>query len=847
MVTGQPRPACSRADGLPIGYGQGVRARWAWALLAACIAVAGLCRASSPNEPAGPISLAAGWQFALDPANQGLRSGWQLPATVFPSQRTMATGQSLADQGIPKYRGIAWFRRTVTLPDGWSRPVLGFGAVDVACDLYVNGHLAGHFEDQTLGARAAVVDLATFARPGQRVTLVLRVVGTGGFGGIKQPVELGSAPEQVMTGKQYELYLHNQHPSWRMPAWTGGAPLAWTVAGVQGALTKAVINTDGSFSPWAGSWSVAFWLYDPGSRRLVAFPPPSASLADGSSPVPVFDFRAGPWRLREELAVAGSAAQPAVTARLTLIAGPHAALLYAALRPFTASGGLAAIPGIAFRGRDLLVAGAPALAATQGPAVTGGTVSGADVSVAAAERAGLAEGVLRETLAPGASTTFLAPGGPGVPLPAAAADPSEVARQWQRTTHAVQIHLPEAQLEAAYYSSLAYMLVEQRGNQIHPGPLVHNAFWVRDAALIGYALERAGLVQDVRGSAEATLAAIQPDGHVIAVTAASGQPEAAVELDAPGEAAFSLAEYARFSGDGAFLRRAYGPLMLALHTALGQRGADGLLPANQSAEDLGPASQQHYWDDLWLLTGLQEGQWAATRLGHSGDVAELTAAEDQLRQALLAAVAGTRAGYIPNNAGDTTSSAMARGSSPALWPLQVLDPSSTLVRASFAHYDATFIQPFSGAYHHLYGQWWPYGGLELAHDFLFLGMRQPLWQVLGYTLAHQTAPGLYAWAEGVDPATGGFGEGDMPHGWAAAELANLVRDMLLYGQGSQLVVGAGVPASWAGHTISIANAPTRWGNASVIIDPGGAVRVSGVHPPGGVVLKLPFPAHLLAS
>ncbi|MGH2363841.1 MAG: hypothetical protein ACRDHX_04225, partial [Chloroflexota bacterium] len=420
-------------------------------------------------------------------------------------------------------------------------------------------------------------------------------------------------------------------------------------------------------------------------------------------------------------------------------------------------------------------------------------------------------------------------------------------RQWQLTTHAVQLHLPDTQLQAAYYSSLAYMLVEQRGNQIHPGPLVHNAFWVRDAAMIGYALERAGLVQYVRGSAEATLAAIQPDGRVTAVTAANGQPEAALELDAPGEAAFSLAGYARFSGDDAFLRRAYHPLMLALTAALGQRGADGLLPPNLSAEDLGPASQQHYWDDLWLLTGLREGQWAAARLDHPGDVAKLAAAEDELRRALLAAIAATGAGYIPNNAVDTTSSAMARGSSPALWPLQVLDPSSPLVSASFAHYDAAFIQPFGGAYHHLYGQWWPYGGLELAHDFLFLGMRQPLDQVLRYTLAHQTAPGLYAWAEGVDAATGGFGEGDMPHGWAAAELANLVRDMVLYSHGSQLVVGAGVPASWAGQAISIANAPTRWGNASITIAPDGAVRVSGVNPPGGVVLNLPFPAHLLAK
>jgi len=84
----------------------------------------------------------------------------------------------------------------------------------------------------------------------------------------------------------------------------------------------------------------------------------------------------------------------------------------------------------------------------------------------------------------------------------------------------------------------------------------------------------------------------------------------------------------------------------------------------------------------------------------------------------------------------------------------------------------------------------------------------------------------------------------MPHGWASAELANLVRDMLLFEEGDKLVVGAGVPAAWAGQPIAIRNAPTQWGLASVAIAPDGSVQVSGIEPPGGIELRLPFPARL---
>lgn len=817
-------------------------------LLLACLIAVGL-PAVAPNKPAGPLVLAGGWQLALDPGDTGLASGWQLPGVRFPAQRAARTGESLADQGIPNYKGYAWFRREVIVPEGWSRVFLGFGAVDVAAQVYVNGAQVGSFEDATLGAKAALVDLTGRVRSRSSFTLVLRVRGTGGFGGVKQEVRLGDDPSEVMTGLQYGFWLHEQHPDWRLLPWMAGGRRAWTVVGLEGARARAIVASDGSISPWAGSFSLSFWLFDDTSHRLLDLGPPRAELADGSAPLPVLTFESGPWRLREEVLPVGTASAPGVEARLTLSAAPGPAHLYLAARPYTASGGLAPISSASVSGGMARINGQLALDVRAGNQVQGDVLPSGDVSTvatsgelpqkpAASSPGGNLQVLVRSQLAPGTSMTVLAPSMPGQPIPAEIQTQAAI-NTWRARLDRVQLQLPDQRLQNAFYASLGYILESISGDQIHPGPLLHNAFWVRDAATIGYALDRAGLADAVRGSAEATLRAIGPDGYVAAITDPDGRPRRDVEWDASGEAAFTVVEYARGSGDQQFLKRAYPAVVAALKHALRARDSTGLLPANESAEDLGPASQHHYWDDLWLLTGLREAASAATELGDAAGSDEMKRAFEDVRSRLLSSIAGSGSEIIPNGPEDLTSSAMARGSTPALWPLSVLDD-PVLARRSFEAYFQRFMP--GGAYHHLYGQWWPYGGLEVAHALLFLGDRGAVEQTLTYTLDHQTFPGLYAWAEGVDPATSDFAEGDMPHAWASAELVNLVRDSLLFEDGDRLIIGAGVPASWAGKAFAIHGAPTRWGNADVSVDATGAVRVSGARPPGGIELRLPFPA-----
>ncbi|MHB8619253.1 MAG: sugar-binding domain-containing protein, partial [Chloroflexota bacterium] len=339
-----------------------------------------LSTASGPNVAPGVVDLAAGWQFRLDPGNVGQARGWFRPGANFQAQRLVRTGESLADQGLPHYAGISWYRRWAEVPQGWKRVVLGFGALDVSCNLYVNSRFAGHFSDKQLGSRAAVVDLTPMVAAGGRALLVFRLKGAGGYGGIKQKVMMGQDESAVMSGFQYGQLLHQQHPEWTLPDWTGSGPRAWTVAGVEGATRKAVIATDGTISPWARSYGISIWLYDPKSRRQIHFPRPTASLRDGSSPMPVFVYREGPWQLREELAAAGPPNQPALTIRLTLEQSPNPASIYAAVRPYTSSGGMAPIDTASFDGHALWVNGHLALSPAPGVAASGGAIAHGDAS-----------------------------------------------------------------------------------------------------------------------------------------------------------------------------------------------------------------------------------------------------------------------------------------------------------------------------------------------------------------------------------------------------------------------------------------------------------------------------------
>src|SRR5438270_10990485 len=90
------------------------------------------------------IELDGPWEFAFDDRDEGLIGGWAKGDSVLPLKIQVpfpfeSPASGIHDTGV---HPIVWYRRTLTPPaaDG-NRWLLHFGAVDYACQVWVNGSL----------------------------------------------------------------------------------------------------------------------------------------------------------------------------------------------------------------------------------------------------------------------------------------------------------------------------------------------------------------------------------------------------------------------------------------------------------------------------------------------------------------------------------------------------------------------------------------------------------------------------------------------------------------------------------------------------------------------------------
>ncbi|NLB39217.1 MAG: glycoside hydrolase family 2, partial [Clostridiales bacterium] len=87
------------------------------------------------------------WQFAFDDDDLGLKERWQdgkkLPKSIVVPFCYQSEKSGLGGDEI---HPILWYRRSFTVPKDMQgqRVLLRFGAVDYACDVYVNGAHVGH-------------------------------------------------------------------------------------------------------------------------------------------------------------------------------------------------------------------------------------------------------------------------------------------------------------------------------------------------------------------------------------------------------------------------------------------------------------------------------------------------------------------------------------------------------------------------------------------------------------------------------------------------------------------------------------------------------------------------------
>jgi hypothetical protein len=433
--------------------------------------------------------------------------------------------------------------------------------------------------------------------------------------------------------------------------------------------------------------------------------------------------------------------------------------------------------------------------------------------------------------------------------PKASGNPTSTLGRWRELLHPNGIQLSDSRVTDAYYASLAYILMSRDGGALHPGPSLHDAFWYRDSAYMLTALERGGQLGAARDLLPALTRFQTADGELPANVSTHrqvGHPRGAPEWDSQGQGIHALVEYARFSRDQTWLKAQWPAIDRAASWLEQLIGPDGLLPAGASAEDLGPADQQHFWDDFWGAIGLRDAAYAAGVAGDSARSSKLTSEANALLQATMAAgqPALSQQPTFPNGPSSFGTPADARGSSPAVWPGQLW--TKDLARTQLQGYFQRWVQPYGGAFKHEANNFWPFGALEIAHASLFAGLPDQARQILNWQLDHPTGKGVWAWGDQVNEDGSQLLVGDMPHGWVAAEYVSLVRDMLLYESSNTLQLAAGVGQDWLadGQTVAVKDLPTYFGAISYQLRRSGSTITLDLQasspPPGGYDLFLPY-------
>ena len=626
----------------------------------------------------------------------------------------------------------------------------------------------------------------------------------------------------------------------------------WSIIAAPGSANLSFVDPTGAFQPFRDTYSIHYFLYDRDRGELCEPRKPTCTFSCGC--IPTASVMMGSLAASYETFTSGGGCVS--IARIRNEGNkPRRLSLFVVAVPYQLIGKQCGSVDIERDGRSLMVGGRALLSSDSAPAAGAAYVAKVDdatCDITGYVRNGglpytqhvhgklsvITSGALRFDLAlePTQSRQIVLRSLGAVRQPVGVLRKRFV-REWRSRLDRVGLELPDKRCEHCFRASVMYLNMLSASGKPVPGPTKYKLFWVRDCAYMADALYYAGQGDMIPSALEGLRSMQLPNGGFRARSTASDN-----ELDAHGEAIYAFVQQYRRTRDKKWLASVWPSIASACRYVRAKRS--GILPASVSAEDLGKEDQQHYWDDFWCVRGLRDASFAARELGKSADAAWMAAEAESLakatRTSITSAMVRHSIGYIPNGPDEVASSAMARGTSCALWPCEAMDPADPLVRRSFDTYWRKWIAPDSGGFVHK-GHFWPYAGMDLAQDYLILGQRDRAWKILDWTLDHDPARGLYSWPEGVFRGDLTLAEGDMPHGWMCAGYVSLVRNMLVRESGRDLVLLSGVPDSWLrpGMRIVVKDFPTQFGDVSYRAEMvGGSLRVAtwGARPAGKIMI-----------
>lgn len=228
------------------------------------------------------MNLNGPWAFRFDPQNLGLQQNWpSAPLSAFYRQIMVPFPWGSPLSGVPDSADIAWYSRSITLPDSWQglRIFLVIGASDWETSAWINGRPLGSHQG---GYMPFEFELTPQATPGKKYQLTLRaddvrrdftLYGKQGYGnarGIWQTVYLEARPAVYLEHLHFTPDIETSRA--RVTAYFSAATslksnLTLHIPGVQ-AVTQDIPAGKTSYSfdvhiPNARLWSLEDpYLYD---------------------------------------------------------------------------------------------------------------------------------------------------------------------------------------------------------------------------------------------------------------------------------------------------------------------------------------------------------------------------------------------------------------------------------------------------------------------------------------------------------------------------------------------------------------------------------------------------------
>ena len=411
-------------------------------------------------------------------------------------------------------------------------------------------------------------------------------------------------------------------------------------------------------------------------------------------------------------------------------------------------------------------------------------------------------------------------------------------------SRAAKIQVPCRKATHAILAAHVCQLIANDHGELRGGEGFYDTFYIRDGAYQLMELEEAGFLDAAAKAVELYLRRQRPDGRF---------ESQANQWDANGQAVWTLWQYYKITGDGAFLNRVYPAMLRAAkwtQQARRQTPADspysGLLPASVAdGECLWDGKHHIVGYDLWNLRGLLCTADAARILGKTTDEKELLAEAKDYRAAMGVALNRIGMAYFPPS---WEKAGTHWGNSEALWPTELFDRNDPRIGAQIEH----LRNHFGGGFVEGTIQWrgggdgviHPYMGAYTTMNDLVRGKHEQVVQDFYWYLLHATAAN--AFPEGIYFKKREAWNDTIPHVTGACNYAIMLRHMLVHEASEELYLLSAVPDWWLadGQEIRVERLPTYFGPIDLVvrgISHGVEVKLSAParKPPKRIVLYLP--------